>query len=86
LAATFVIPEVPFRQADGTRGVIDLVYIDANGAHVVDWKSDVFEDADREMAVVSLYKKQIETYRSAVEQMLGERVTSVECVFLMKTA
>jgi len=85
-AATFVFPEVPFRQADGTRGVIDLVYIDANGAHVVDWKSDVFEDADREMAVVSLYKKQIETYRSAVEQMLGERVTSVECVFLMKTA
>ncbi len=86
LAAKIVFPEVPFRQEDGTRGVIDLVYIDDHGAHVVDWKSDVFKDADRETAVVSLYKKQIEAYRSAVEKMLGEKVTSVECIFLMKTA
>jgi ATP-dependent exoDNAse (exonuclease V) beta subunit len=55
LAASVVLPEVPFRDAKGLRGVIDLVFIDAEGAHVVDGKSDVFTDREREEKVVSLY-------------------------------
>ena len=66
--------EVPFStKKDNTviTGVIDLIFKEADGWVVVDYKTDDFE-ADPKRKVV--YEKQIEMYSALWEEIAGERV------------
>lgn len=45
------------------RGVIDLVYRDVNGWHIVDYKTDVAETLDDAEALRATYSPQLEAYR-----------------------
>ncbi len=73
--------EIPFMVHGEFHGVIDLVFADADGFHVIDWKSDRVDDAKRFEEIKAHYKKQINYYVKAIEETLGEKVASADCVF-----
>ncbi len=82
LQADMVLPEVAFKVKGKVHGIIDLLYQDKSGLHVIDWKSDVFEGPEREMRVKDFYHKQIQAYVEALTQGLGQTVASAECIYL----
>ena len=67
-----VLSEVPFYYYKDTmliNGVIDLVYKDENGWHIIDWKTNA-DNADLD----SHYKSQLDLYSEAFEKISGEAV------------
>lgn len=81
-AADRVLAEVPFKLSGKVHGVIDLMYEDAAGVHLIDWKSDTFSDAGRAARVKEFYKKQMSAYVGAIEGLMKCKVASAECVYV----
>ena len=71
LAAEEVYCEIPFclkTEDVVTNGIIDAVYRDVSGWHIIDYKTDAeMEDID------SVHSGQLETYASAFESLTGEK-------------
>lgn len=78
-----IFVEVPFQIAGDLHGIMDLVFRDSDGIHIIDWKSDVFSTPRRKERVSSYYKKQIAAYSAAVSSAMGETAASAECVYLL---
>ena len=56
------------------QGIIDLYYIDEDGKVVlVDYKTDYVEDG-KEFELIEKYKKQLEIYKRALNEALGQDV------------
>jgi len=82
LQADMVLPEVPFKVKGKVHGVVDLLYQDRDGLHIIDWKSDTFETTERETKVKSYYEKQIRAYEYALSQELKNKISSARCIYL----
>lgn len=66
--------EVPYSyQANGRteNRVIDLLYQDEKGWHVVDFKSDQIASYFEKERLISEYRRQVKTYQAAVRVLLG---------------
>ena len=83
LAADSIFTEVPFQVVGEVHGVIDLIFTDAAGVHVVDWKSDTFSTSQRKNEVSAFYLKQLCAYVTAVENRFGQKVASKRCVYVL---
>ena len=67
-----VLSEVPFyyyKDKMLINGIIDLVYKDEKGWHIIDWKTNA-DNADLD----SHYKSQLDLYSEAFEKISGEAV------------
>ncbi len=62
------------------QGIIDLLFIEGENAVVLDYKTDVFLDAERR----EMYKKQLEIYSAAAEKITGRKV-SEKCLYMVRT-
>lgn len=82
LQADMVLPEVPFKVKGKVHGIVDLLYQDKDGLHIIDWKSDTFETPERETKVKLYYEKQIKAYEHALSQELKNKISSARCVYL----
>ena len=57
------------------QGVADCVFWEEDGAVIVDYKTDRVKDITK---LAGLYKKQLDLYKSAMEQ--SEELTVKECI------
>jgi ATP-dependent helicase/nuclease subunit A len=55
------------------RGVIDLVFLEADSWVIVDYKSERVEESEHP-ALIAYYKPQIDAYAEAWEKIVGQRV------------
>ncbi len=62
------------------QGIIDLLFVEGENAVVLDYKTDVFLDAERR----EMYKKQLEIYSAAVEKITGCKVVE-KCLYMVRT-
>ena len=53
------------------QGTADLVFLDADGAVVVDYKTDMRADGDY---LAEKYRRQVHIYKKAVERLFGVTV------------
>ncbi|MGN0453520.1 MAG: helicase-exonuclease AddAB subunit AddA [Ruminococcus sp.] len=59
------------------QGAVDLVVIDSDEAYVVDYKTDRVKSTDE---LLSMYSKQLELYKYAVEKVLDKKVKKC-CIY-----
>jgi ATP-dependent exoDNAse (exonuclease V) beta subunit len=64
------------------EGYVDLVYRDDDGLVVVDYKTDVVENADDVAAMLARYQLQVAAYALAVGAATGENVARAVLLFL----
>ena len=89
LKAKDVFKNVDFPESENetrilVQGIIDLYFQDENGEWIlVDYKTDY---ATNESELVEKYKKQLEIYKKALEDELGEKVshTYIYSIYLNK--
>lgn len=58
------------------QGVIDAFFEEDGELVVVDYKTDIVNEADGENVLIRRYKRQMELYAKALEQITGKRVKS----------
>ncbi len=76
-AAEQVYHELPYSRLVGDHaemGYIDLLYRDAAGWQIVDFKTDVIYTEEHREELVAQYARQMRRYAGAVEQMLRQQV------------
>ena len=72
---------------DGDRvleGFIDLLFEDADGISIVDFKTDSWSDESQIDAKVDRYRGQMLAYSRAVRESIGKPLTSATLLFLSR--
>ena len=62
-------------------GVIDLVFLEAGGWVIVDYKTDTVEDEEGLAKLVEYYRPQVEMYRRFWEETAKEKVCEAGLYF-----
>ncbi len=76
--------EIPFglwEEDAYITGTVDLAFREGDGWVLVDYKTDVVEDADHLQALLEYYTPQVELYRRSWEQVTGEPVAELGLFF-----
>ena len=72
------LPVVDMIEGVAVNGFIDVLYRDADGWVIADYKTDAYARAER----VESYLTQLELYAQIVEKALEEPVVRLELIFL----
>ena len=54
------------------QGIIDLFYVDADGIHIIDFKTDYLDSDDMKAEKSAHYKTQLDTYAYALRAIYEE--------------
>ena len=69
LKAKEAVPEIPFTYLDNGilwNGIIDLLYLDDEGYHIIDWKTNKSGEGLKEH-----YEPQLQSYQKAIKELMG---------------
>lgn len=82
--AEVVLTEVPFGISQGDTyisGTIDLLFREAGGWVIVDYKSDTIIDQDHRQELLEYYQPQLEAYQQYWQEITGQPVTETIIIF-----
>ncbi|MCR5791812.1 MAG: helicase-exonuclease AddAB subunit AddA [Lachnospiraceae bacterium] len=74
IPATEIYPEIDTEETLMVQGIIDAYFEEEDKLFIMDYKTDRVED---EKVLVGRYKKQLELYKRALEQIMGKEVSQV---------
>ena len=74
IPATEIYPEIDTEETLMVQGIIDAYFEEEDKLFIMDYKTDRLED---EKVLVGRYKKQLELYKRALEQIMGKEVSQV---------
>ena len=75
-----LLKQIPYMITDKVENrVIDLLYRDNNGWHIIDFKTDPIHSFSQKEHLIQKYAFQVRGYRAVVEITLGQAVSGKLC-------